>query len=204
MDPLFSPGAAWVSYAPSIGAIIAFSMYTPLYMRIRAGSARQNVATFVLWGFLDAIAAGSIFLEGGNYLLPLLYTFGCIAIIHAIVRTGTWQWTWRETLASVFVGASVVVWVFMSNELATIVSTLGVVAAGVPQLIDNWEDPSTAPIDLYVGFTIGNALSLVSLVAGDTFSVEEHFYGASCSVLTFLFVLVALRKWLPRNRSHPA
>jgi hypothetical protein len=59
------------------GATLAVAMYIPLNKGILKGEVKQNIATFLLWITLDLIAAISTWLEGGNFLLPLV-----LSLIH--------------------------------------------------------------------------------------------------------------------------
>lgn len=183
-----------------LGAAVAVLMYIPLTLSVWNKTLKQNFATYALWGLLDAVAAASLFAQGGNWALPGVYAVCCVAVLVGILRTRTFSWSWRETITSGFVVVSIFVWCFVSDELATIVSTLGVVAAGFPQLDDFRKDPRGAPVLTYIGFTIANALSMM---AGHDWSVQERLYGGACTVLTVVFVIVGSRKWLPKFRDQP-
>lgn len=180
-----------------LGAVVAALMYIPLTWAVWNKTLKQNFATYALWGLLDAVAAASLFVQGGNWLLPAVYVVACSAVLVAILRTRTFFWTWRETATSAFVVASIFVWFFVDEKWATIISTLGVVAAGLPQLDDLRKNPRGAPVLTYVGFTVANALSTM---AGHDWSVQERLYGGACTILTIVFVLVGCRKWLPKFR----
>lgn len=199
-----STAEAVASWLPNLGAVLAFSTYWPLYKMTRAGTAKQNIATFILWGLLDAIAAVSTFLQPhGNYLLPLLYVTGCIVIIIAIVRSSMWKWGFWEWVATFFVGLSIILWMRSGSEWAIIFSALGVGVAMLPQLIDAWNEPDKAPYKLYYRFVIGNMCSLATLAIGHRFTIEEHFYGAVCTAATLVFVIVAIvrMKALPQPQT---
>ena len=182
-----------------LGAVVAAAMYIPLTVNVWRRTLVQNFATYFLWGLLDTIAAGSIAVQGGNFLLPAIYALCCAGVLVAILRTRTLTWSWRETATSGFVVLSIIIWLFVSNEMATIVSTAGVVAAGLPQLYDIWKKPAGAPVLTYVGFTVANVLSTM---AGQSWSVQERLFGSSCTVLTVVFVIVGARKWLPTFRQQ--
>ncbi len=183
------------------GAAVAVLMYIPLSVKVWRKALVQNFATYLLWGLLDIIAAGSILMQGGNFLLPVMYALLTIGVLVGILRTRTFTWSWRKIATFLFVVASIIVWFFVSNKAATIVSTLSVVAACVPQLYDIWKEPRDAPVFEYIGFTVANGLSTM---AGNDWSVQERFYGASCTIATLLFVYFGARKWLPRFRTQLA
>lgn len=182
------------------GALIAALMYVPLTISVWKGFP-QNFATYFLWGLLDVIAAGSIMVKGGNFLLPATYVFCVIAVVLGILRTGTFKCGRVEWVTSLLVFLSIVVWMFVGSRAAVIVSSISVCLAGVPQLVDFWHKPREAPLGIYAGFMISNT---ISTFAGADWSIEERFYPASGSVLTMIFVLVAARRWLPRHRHQLA
>lgn len=195
---LYSVGASVVPWLPIVGAAFGLYLYYPLFTRTRDAGISLNIATFVLWGFLDGIAAGSSYLDGGFWALPFAYSIGSFAVGYAIYCTGTWKWTLREKLAASFVVISMTAWLFVSNEWAILLSTTGAVAAGIPLLLDTWEEPEEAPLDIYIGIWIANALGLVPLATGIDFSVEHHFYPAACVALTTTYVIAAMSKWTRR------
>lgn len=181
------------------GALVAVGMYVPLTVQVWTKKLEQNFATYLLWGLLDAVAAGSLMLEGGNFLLPLVYVLLCVGVLVAILRTRTFKWSWRESATSVLVVISIIVWLSVSNEMATIVSTIALTIASGPQLYDFWKKPQNAPVLTYIGFTVANALSTM---AGTDWSIQERLYPVSCTIMTVIFVLVGCRKWLPKYREQ--
>ncbi|MEK7100929.1 MAG: hypothetical protein AAB921_02405 [Patescibacteria group bacterium] len=181
------------------GALVAVGMYIPLTVNVWNKKLEQNFATFLLWGLLDSIAAGAIFFDGGNFLLPLIYAVLCFGVLIAILRARTFSWSWRESVASAFVIISIVAWFFVSNELATILSTAGLTVASLPQLYDFWKKPQNMPLLTYAGFTAANGLSTI---AGADWSIQERLYPASSMIVTIVFVLVGCRKWLPQFREQ--
>ena len=183
-----------------LGAVVAALMYIPLTIQVWTKKLEQNFATYLLWGLLDAVVAGSLMLESGNFLLPLVYVVLCGGVLVAILRARTFKWSWRESATSVLVVISIIVWLSVSNEMATIVSTIGLTIASGPQLYDFWKKPQKAPVLTYVGFTVANALSTM---AGTDWSIQERLYPASCTIMTVIFVLVGCRKWLPQFREQP-
>ena len=169
------------------GAAMAFISYIPLTIAVWRKTLKQNFATYALWGLLDTIAAGSIMLKGGNFLLPAMYVACCFGILIGILRTRTFSWGKLETLISVLVVISIGVWMLVGDREATIVSSVGVGLAGLPQLVDFWKKPVGAPLLEYIGFSIANGLSLYG---GADWSISERFYSSVCLALTLSFVLV--------------
>lgn len=177
-----------------VSVAMALFLYLPLGYQILRGTVVQNLATFALWGALDAIAGASMFIQGGNYQLPAAYVGGCIGIILCILKARTFGWTRYETQISVAVIICIVAWRVSGPWYATIFSTAGVVFAGLPQLKDSWQKPETSPLYTYVGFTFVN---VVNTIGGKGWIVEERFYPFWCSVLCVAIVLASLRKNIP-------
>lgn len=195
LQSLFASAFAEMNPLALAGALLALAMYLPLCISMLKAGVKQNLATFLLWGILDAIAAGSSFLEGGNYMLPTFYVLGCISVIACIVRIGNIQWTLVEWLCSALVVICIVVWSFLGNEPAIVVSTIALAIAGLPQLWDTWRRPHEAAPLIYLGFTVANGLTVL---AGKDWTIAERFYPSVCTVLTTLFVLFAARRWFQK------
>jgi hypothetical protein len=184
-----------------LGAVVAVLVYIPLTINAWQGTVKLNFVTFLLWGLLDAIAAVSIALEGGNYLLPAIYVLCCFAILVAILHGGTFKWTWVETMTAILVVVCIIVWKTSGSTGATIASSLAVAVAGLPQLVDVWKNPRELPLWAYAGFTLANG---ASIFAGADWSIKERFYATTCTALTVVFLAVACRRWLPGYREQKA
>lgn len=176
-----------------VGAVIAALAYIPLTFGVWKGKITQNFATYALWGALDTIAAGSIILKGGNFLLPAMYVILSIGVAAGILRTRTFSWTWLESLISGLVLVCVIVWAFSGDRAATVASSLAVAIASIPQFVEFWKKPRQAPMWTYVAFTAANS---ISILAGKDWSIEERFYPAVCTIATILFVIAAARRYL--------
>ena len=181
--------------------ILALALYAPLGLKILQKKVEQNIATFFLWGSLDLLVGVSIYTQGGdNFALPFAYVGGCAFIISCILIAGTYKWTSIETRAAVIVAIctaiwSAMVWGFQNPYYATIFSTLGVVAAGIPQLYNSWYVPAKVPTAEYAGYTVANILSTVG---GASWTVVDRLFPGACTILCGVFVLVGLRKFSPR------
>lgn len=175
-----------------ISSALGLSCYAPLCYQIWTGKITQNMATFILWGLLDGIAAGSIFLEGGNFWLPMFYSLGCVFVIASILKSGSMKWTWLETFISILVAICIIVWLLVGNTWATIVSTLAVVIASVPMIVDLWLKPADSAPFTYSAFVLANFLAFL---AGKDWSIAERFYPGVCTILTLSFVVLAFRKF---------
>lgn len=192
--------APWL---PTAGALLGLYLYYPLYKRTMSAGVTVNIATFVLWALLDSIAAGSTFLENasGNWQLPLAHAVGSGCVAYAAYSAGVWKLTLREKLAAFFVGLSILVWLSVSNESAIIVSATGAVIAGIPLLLDWWDDPESMPIDIGVGMLLANGLGLATLAQGATFNYEQHFYAAAGVLLSTCYLAAGMSKRFRKRRA---
>jgi len=187
-----------VNIYSKLSVFIALGLYLPLSWQILTKRVTQNLATFILWALLDLVVAISIWIQGGNWTLPAAYVCGCLLVIGCLIKLRTVSWTKFETGISIIVLVCLAGWIISGPRMATILSTTGVVLAGIPQLADSYKNPKNQPFLVYLGFTVANGLSVL---AGNDWSIEERFYGASCALLTLAITLVIGRKFLPRYSS---
>ncbi|HBD24797.1 MAG: hypothetical protein A2566_00130 [Candidatus Zambryskibacteria bacterium RIFOXYD1_FULL_40_13] len=189
-------GGVTVNIYQKVSVVVALILYLPLSYQILTRKVTQNLATFILWGSLDAFAGASIFVAGGNFQLPVAYVFGCTLVVTCILKSGNYNWTRVETRVSILVVVCltawcVIVWGYDNPWLATVLSTTGVVLGGFPQLRDSWRRPEESPWLIYTGYTFVNVLSVVG---GKGWTVEERLYPFSCAILCGIIVLVSLRR----------
>ncbi len=178
------------------GAVVAILIYFFLCFQVLTGKSKQNFATWALWAMIDAIAATTIIIQGGNYLLPAIYSLGSAAVTLSILRSKNFAWTWFETMVACFVVICLVVWGISGPWTATIASTLAMVIAGIPLTVESYRRPWEQSFFIYLGYTVANILSTFG---GKDWSVEERFYPASCFILCLIIVVFTSRKfWMQR------
>ena len=182
-------------------AIVALSMYIPLGHQIFKGIKKQNIATWALWMLLDALAAASIFAQHGNWILPAAYVLGSATMITCMLRARTISWTWFETTTCMLVILCLIGWKMSGPRLATIMSTLSVVVATIPQLRDAYREPEEMPVFEFLGFAVSCTLSAI---AGNAWTVEERFYPIICALLSALIVIVSCKKYVEYTRLSSA
>jgi len=173
-------------------AVLALLIYIPTTVLVWRGELVLNLATFMLWGLLDAIAAASMFVKGGNWELPAAYVAGVACVLAAMIKARTFTWTWVETVTTVLVAASIIVWMFSGPVMATVVSTSAMLFASMPQIKDTWQKPQESTLWVWVAYLVVNTMSTV---AGNDWSISERFYPAACTILTTVMVLLCLRKF---------
>ena len=178
------------------GFLVALIAYGFLVHSLIVGKATQNFTTWFLWALLDAIAATSILYQGGNSWNVVLYVFGSTAIAFIVLKSGTIMWTWFETMIVCLVVACLVIWKISDAKMATIASTIAVIIAGIPQLVEAYQKPEDSPLIVYVGFLLGNILATVG---GKEWSVQERFYTTMCGIYCGVYALLIARKFLNKN-----
>lgn len=165
----------WVNYVVA-GCATTSITYVFLCHLLRKGRAVQNITTWLLWAALDIVIGASVIYQGGNWPFIAVYVAGCVAVAITIFRSSTVFWTWYETAVAISVFVCMIVWAFSGAWAATVIGTIAVVIAGVPQFIDILKRPWENPILIYIGFLVGN---IFSTAAGKDWSVGERLYPAS-------------------------
>lgn len=180
-------------------AILAILIYVPTSYQVWRGQMKLNLATFLLWGALDAIAAGSMFVKGGNWSLPAAYVAGVALVIVAMLKARTFTWNKLETITSILVGVSIIVWLTAGPVMATLVSSCSMAIATIPQIWDTVRKPQECTLWVWFAYLIVN---IMSTMAGKDWSVSERFYPTTCAVLTGIIFLLGLRKLFRDTRPN--
>ena len=145
----------------------------------------------MLWAMLDLIATVTSVLEDGNYWLPMSNAIGSLVITILLIVKKQVSWSRIETMTTLLVIICLIVWYVAGEKAGIIASSLAVVIASVPQMVETYRKPGATPVIAYIAFL---GASVVSLVAGESWTIEERFY-AGCSVfLCLVIVLLTTRK----------
>lgn len=165
--------------------------YILLIRALLRTSTEQSFAAFLLWALLDLIATITTILSGGNYWLALANAVGSTTITVLLIYKKQVSWSWVESMTSVLVVICLLVW-YVSGEVAGIIaSSIAVVIASVPQMVDTYRKPEATPVPAYLTFLTAN---IVALIGGKAWTIEERFY-ACCGIFLCSVILVfALRK----------
>lgn len=186
------------------GSLLAFLTYFPLWKQIRSDEddTEQNFLTWFLWGTLDLIIAVTLIFQEGNFLLVSVYAVGGFTTAFFIWKaSGGFSWTRFDLFVVFLVFVSMVVWNRSGEWMATIVSTIAMLIASIPQLVDAWKKPWTMPLMAFLSYFVANVLTTVG---GQDWSVKERFYPATCVALCLLFVLFSARRfYLKPKQSSP-
>jgi len=186
--------------------LLAVALYAPLCTKVWRKQVNVSLASFILWGSIDFLIGLSILIQGetiAKYALAFTYMLGCLAVIVCVLKAGTYKWGQVEnrtvcTVALCIAGWAIVVWGFDNPYLATILSTIAAVLAGIPMLIDSWAEPERVPLSEYVGYTLSGALGVVGASA---WTVVDRLFPFSSMVVCAAFVLAGLRKYKGEYRN---
>jgi hypothetical protein len=174
------------------GGLGALVLYVPMAFRIiRDGGAGQSFATWLLWAALDTILTISLFFQQGNYLLPLGYAIGGIALTILLLAHGQFAWSRTDNVFLVLVLGCLAGWKLGGARTATIAATLGVCVAGIPGLVELWRNPQRKVGNIWGWYVLANGLSFLG---GTAMTVEERFAPAVFAVFSALMVVAAYRK----------
>lgn len=173
-----------------IAGLISLIAYYFLYKAILKNKAAQNFTAFILWAVLSTIATVTIYLESGNFWLPLGNALGEISIAILLLTKKQIRWAGVETLATILVFICLAVW-FLAGQKAGILATgLATIIASIPQMVSTFKKPALTPSGIYVGFLIA---SVAALLAGESWTVAERFFPACavflCSIITGLSII---------------
>lgn len=177
--------------AQLLSGVMGVLAYGLLIRDLLRTSTEQSFAAFLLWALLDLIATITTMLAGGNYWLALANAFGSTVVTLVLIYKKQVLWSWVESMTSVLVIICLAVW-YTSGECAGIVaSSLAVVIASVPQMVDTWRKPEATPLVVYLVFLTAN---IVALIGGRAWTIEERFYACCGIFLCSVIVVFSLRK----------
>ena len=169
-----------------IAGIVAFLAYIPLAFGIFRDTAKQSFAAFLLWAMLDTIAVVTTWIEQGHHWLALGNVIGSTVITVLLIVKKQVSWSRIESITALLVIICLAIWYSMGETAGIIASSLAVLIASFPQMVETYRNPSGTPQTAYMIFLCGNILSLF---AGREWTIEERFY-AACS--TFLCAVILL------------
>ncbi len=164
------------------GGVVAAVTYVFLCIGVVMGTP-QSFPTWILWAFIDVIAAISIASKGGSFLLPAVYAVGSVFVSIAILVTfRKFEWTWIETMIAGLVVACLVIYGIFGGIIGTVTATISVGIAGVPQFGEFWGKPeknSWQVLVVYLGFLASNFLTALG---SKEISIQDIYYPLFCTI----------------------
>lgn len=180
-----------MEYLQPLSGAIGIAAYLLLMLALLRSNSEQSFAAFLLWALLDGIATITIILEHGNYWLALANAIGSAVITLLLIYKKQVSWSWIESMTALLVVVCLSIWYTAGEQAGIIASSLAVVIASIPQMVDTYRKPEATPRMVYFVFLSANILAFIS---GNAWTIEERFY-AGCSVfLCSVIVGCSLRK----------
>ena len=173
------------------GGIGALALFVPMAVEvIKDGGAGQSFATWMLWAALDTILTVSLFLQHGNYLLPLGFAAGGIVLTTLLLAKGRFAWDRMDNVILLLVLGCLIGWKLGGAKTATVAATLGICLAGIPGLVELWRNPQRKVGNIWGWYVLANGLAFWGRTA---MTVEERFAPGVFAVYSLL-MFVASRK----------
>lgn len=185
-----------MEFLKPLGGVIGLAAYAVLIVALFKSKTEQSFAAFLLWAMLDLIATITTIIQGGNYWLALSNAIGSSVITLILVFRKQVSWSWVETMTAFLVVICLVVWFTSGERAGIVVSSLAIVIASIPQMVDTFKKPEATPTSAYLVFTLGN---VVSLIGGNGWTIEERFYQCCSIFLCVVIISFSLRKRSPSN-----
>ncbi|MGA2786653.1 MAG: hypothetical protein ABSF60_03920 [Verrucomicrobiota bacterium] len=155
------------------GGIGALALFVPMAVEVvKDGGAGQSFATWMLWAALDTILTISLFLQHGNYLLPLGFATGGITLTTLLLIKGRFAWGRMDSVILVLVLGCLLGWKLGGAKMAAVAATLGICLAGVPGLVELWRNPQRKVGNIWGWYVLANGLAFLG---GTAMTMEERF-----------------------------
>jgi hypothetical protein len=183
-----------MEYLQPAGGILGLIAYAYLIISLLRSSTEQSFAAFLLWALLDLIAAVTTIIEHGNYWLALSNAFGSTVITIILIVKKQVSWSWIESMTALLVVICLVIWYTSGEEAGIIASSLAVVIASIPQMVDTFKKPEGTPTRVYLIFLAAN---IVSLIGGKGWTIQERFYPCCSIFLCVVIIVFSLRNSRP-------
>jgi hypothetical protein len=168
------------------GGAMALLLFIPLVISLlKEGAEGQSCATWFLWGLLDAVLTISVIEQRGNFLLPLGFAIGDVALVILLLVKGRVRWGLFETGILAMVIGCIVGWKLAGPKIATVSAAVGICVAGIPGLLAMLKHPQRQVGNVWAGYILANALSFFG---GTAMTIEERFAPgvfALCALVMF-------------------
>jgi hypothetical protein len=174
------------------GGGLALVMYVPLIVSaVRNKGAGLSFAMWALWAVLDTIVTTSLILQHGNFWLTAGFAVGSTVLAIVLLVLGRFAWSRLETAILLLALVCLGIWTMSGPKVATVVTTLAIVLAGLPGMIELWRNPQPVLAGVWAGYTVGN---LLGLFGGTSWRIEERFAPGCFAVQTMVMVWFGLRR----------
>ncbi len=159
---------------------------------IRVKGEGQSFYTWVLWLFLDIVLIIPTLQKGGVSALMLFSSIiGSLVISSVLLYMKKVEWKRSETLSSVLLIITLIVWYFSSDKDTVIVcGVASQVIAGLPLTKMSWVKPEPVYILGYLFFIFGCIFSLtLKNNVLRVFVLEDHLFPISLGLQTIIDII---------------
>lgn len=163
-----------MQYIIWVGAAVALLAYIPLLLDIWRGNIRLNIATWLIWSFVDAVLFFALLANHADAMLAGAFGIGNIIVVFAILKSGEWHWRTFETLVLTGAIISLGVWYYVSAFAATLaIVVIKYFIAIAPSLHDAYAKPEKKQFLPWLMYSIGG---LLSVIGAGSWTLANSFY----------------------------
>ena len=174
------------------GGLGALVLFVPMAVEmIKDGGAGQSFATWMLWAALDTILTISLFLQRGNYLLPLGFAVGGIVLTTLLLVKGRFAWGRMDSVILVLVLGCLIGWRLGGAKTVAVAATTGICLAGIPGLVELWRNPQRKVGNIWGWYVLTNGLAFLG---GTSMTLEERFAPGVFAVFSLLMFVASRRR----------
>lgn len=129
--------------ANTVSGILAFAAPTYFAWTVYMNDIPQNVATWSLTAFLDAVGLFLVIKAGNKrpFLQLGWFIAACCILAAVLLGDSPWHWGMVETTAVVFCLIAVGLWLMLSAEIAIFAFIAAFIIAAIPLMVDYWRNP---------------------------------------------------------------
>jgi uncharacterized membrane protein len=176
-----------------LGGLIALCAFIPLFLDIKRGLIRLNIAKWLLWTIIDSVLLATVVsTQGSSFFLASAFVLGNIITICLILAARNWHWGRFETVTFTATIIALLVWFYFGalNALITVVLIKYSIAMA-PGLRDAYRMPERKQVFPWLLFTFGIGLTLIS--SGSP-SLANSFYPSVAFVMNGAMAFLHSRK----------
>ncbi|MEW6617038.1 MAG: hypothetical protein AB1333_01305 [Patescibacteria group bacterium] len=105
--------------------------------RIRSGKNEPpNPASWILWWIIDTTVLIVTYLSGKPIGLPLGWSLGAGFVVLMTLKSGSWMWSYKETLSAISTGIAVFIWIWLGPSSGVIAGAAAIFMSGIPIMLD--------------------------------------------------------------------
>lgn len=179
--------------------IITICAYVPLVIGVwrNRNNHGQTATTWLLYTFLDGILSVTMFIENGNYQMPLGFTFGSIIMTIILIYQGKVDWSIIETIITFLVLICVALWVFGGPMLTIIFGIFSQSIVGLYLIYRTFLKPEIK-YNL-ISYLLFLASAIYSLLIAENSDIEEIGYAITEIFLSIFTIYPLIRKCVKEN-----